>query len=200
MQNAKNDILDYSISKPLQGGPSFKWKNRVIRATWNFVWFLTASWTPPFMHRWRRLILLCFGAKMARPSDVRGSAKVWYPPLLELSEGALIAERVICYNQAKIYIGKGGLISQGAHLCAGTHDIDEPNFQLRAEPISIGNFAWVAAEAFVGPGVSIGNHAVLGARAVAFKDIEDRAVYVGNPARYLRERKVSSIERGLGRE
>jgi putative colanic acid biosynthesis acetyltransferase WcaF len=196
----KNEILDYAISNPLGGGPSFTLKNRIIRSLWNIVWFLFASWTPPFMHRWRRLLLIIFGAKMGLPSDVRGSARVWYPPLLEMREGALLAEHVICYNQAKVVVGKGALISQGAHLCSGTHDIDDPNFQLLALPITIGNNSWVAAEAFIGPGVSVGDNAVVGARAVVFKNVGESMVFIGNPAKLLRTRNLPILDKELNRE
>lgn len=189
-----SEILDYTKSNPLSGGASFTLKNRIVRSLWNLVWFLFASWTPPFMHRWRRLLLIIFGAKMGLPSDVRGSARVWYPPLLEMHERALLAEHVICYNQAKVVVGKGALVSQGAHLCAGTHDIDDPNFQLLAFPITVGNNSWIAAEAFVGPGVSIGNNAVVGARAVVFSDIPESMVFVGNPAKPLRSRNLKTLK------
>jgi len=127
---------------------------------------------------------------MGNPTDVRGSAKIWYPPLLEMLDGALIAERVRCYNQAKIVIGEFALVSQGAHLCAGTHDIDDPYFQLVAKPIYIGAHAWIAAESFVGPGVTVNQYAVLGARACTFKDLNKNTVYIGNPALPLRLRKL----------
>lgn len=188
MKTGQHEILDHSVTKPLNGGASFTLKNRLIRTLWNIVWFIAASWTPPFMHQWRRLLLIMFGAKVGWRADVRGSARIWYPPLLELHDGALIAERVICYNQAKIILCKGALVSQGAHLCAGTHNIDDPYFQLVAKPIHIGENAWVAAEAFIGPGVTIGNNAVLGARAVAFSDVNASMVYIGNPAKYFRSR------------
>lgn len=189
----KNDrALNYSITKPLEGGASFTLSNRGKRALWNIVWVIAASWTPKFMSRWRRFLLILFGAKMGWPTDVRGSARIWYPPLLEMHDGALIAERVICYNQAKITIGKSALVSQGAYLCAGTHDVDDPNFQLVQKPITIGEAAWIAAEAFVGPGVFINEGAVLGARSCAFSDLEKYSVYIGNPARKIRERKSHS--------
>lgn len=188
----KNHILDYAVSLPFEGGPSFSLINRLIRLSWNLVWFVAASWTPPFMYPWRWLLLRLYGAKMAWPSDVRGSAKVWYPPHLEMEQGALIAENVICYNQEKISLMKKALVSRGAHLCAGTHDIDDPNFQLVAKRITIGVNAWVASEAFVGPGVTIGSFAVLGARSVAFSDVGDSMVFIGNPARHYRSRNLNS--------
>ncbi|RYH07520.1 MAG: putative colanic acid biosynthesis acetyltransferase, partial [Alphaproteobacteria bacterium] len=72
---------------------------------------------------------------------------------------------------------------------AGTHDVDDPLFQLRAYPIVIGPKAWVAAESFVGPGVTVGEGAVLGARGVTVKDLPEWTVSAGNPARRIRERK-----------
>ena len=77
---------------------------------------------------------------------------------------------------APITLGEHAIVSQGSHLCSGTHDIDDQHFQLQARPIVIGAHAWVAAEAFVGPGVTIGEAAVLGARAVLFKNAEPYGV------------------------
>jgi putative colanic acid biosynthesis acetyltransferase WcaF len=92
---------------------------------------------------------------------------------------------------ATILIEKNAIVSQGASLCAGTHDIDDPWFPLIAKPITIGTNAWVAAEAFIGPGVNVGKNAVVGARAVLFRDAQDCGVYIGNPARYLKTRIMS---------
>ncbi|MET3516156.1 acetyltransferase-like isoleucine patch superfamily enzyme [Pseudacidovorax sp. 1753] len=92
-----------------------------------------------------------------------------------------------------IFIGDFAVVSQGAHLCAGSHDIEDENFQLITRPINIGPRAWVAAEAFVGPGVTVGASAVLGARGVAFKDLDGYGVYVGNPAKKIKSR-VKNME------
>jgi len=89
---------------------------------------------------------------------------------------------------ALITLEKYAIISQGAHLCTGTHDIEDPDFQLYAKPIHIGTKAWIAAEAFIGPGVTVHDGAVVGARAVLFKDAKSNGVYVGNPATLLRMR------------
>lgn len=185
------DILDANRSDPKNGGPSFSLQNRIKRALWGISWFLLASWTPAFMHPWRRFLLRSFGARIEGKSDVRGSARVWYPPHLHMAPNTILAAGVNCYNMAPISIGAGSVVSQGAHLCAGSHDIQSPNFQLIAKSITIGENCWVAAEAFIGPGVVIGTDAVLGARAVAFKDLDPGGVYVGNPAQKIRQRYTS---------
>jgi putative colanic acid biosynthesis acetyltransferase WcaF len=186
-------IFDASISRPLDGGPSFSFSNRACRLAWNVVWLLLASWTPARLYLWRRILLQLFGAKMEGKTDVRGSARVWYPPYLVMERGAILAEWVNCYNMAPIHIKCGAVVSQRAHLCAGTHDIDDEHFQLQAKPIVLGRNCRIAVEAFVGPGVSVGDGAVLGARAVTFKDLQPWTVYVGNPS--IPERQRSQFSR-----
>jgi acetyltransferase-like isoleucine patch superfamily enzyme len=112
------------------------------------------------------------------------------PPNLEMGEYAVIGWRTLCYSMDRVVIGDYAIVSQCSFLLAGTHDIDDLNFQLQTKPIHIGRRAWVAACAIVGPGVTIGEGAVLGGGGVAFKDLEPWTVYAGNPARKLRARKL----------
>jgi len=181
-------LLDARASNPTTGGPSFSLKNRIVRCVWNVTWLLLASWTPPMMRTWRCFLLRIFGAQVASTANVYSTAKVWLPSNLVLGEHACVGPRVTVYNMAKITLNERALVSQGAHLCAGTHDIEDKHFQLKTRPITLGSRAWIAAEAFVGPGVSIGDGAVLGARGCTFRDLEPWTVYAGNPARVLRPR------------
>jgi putative colanic acid biosynthesis acetyltransferase WcaF len=100
---------------------------------------------------------------------------------------------VTVYSVAKITLADYAFVSQGSTLCTASHDIEDPYFQTVARPITIGARAWVAAEAFVGPGVTIGEGAVLGARGCAFRDLEPWTVYCGNPARRLKLRKIRTF-------
>lgn len=181
-------VLDAATTRQAEGGASFSLGNRLFRLGWMIAWGLLARWTPPPFHRWRRFVLNLFGAKVAPGARVYGTARIWYPPHLEMGPFATMGPGVNCYNQGPIRIGRHAIVSQGAHLCAGTHDVSDPNFQLVTRPIDIGERAWVAAEAFVGPGVTVGEGAVLGARAVAMRSIEPWGIYSGNPAQKLRTR------------
>jgi putative colanic acid biosynthesis acetyltransferase WcaF len=183
-------ILDAKQTRPLEGGPTYSLENRLFRACWMLTWSLLASWTPPPLHPWRRFLLRLFGASVAETANVHGSAKIWYPPNLELGRYAMIAGEVTVYSVEKIIIHDYAVVSQGANLCGAGHDIEDVNFQTVARPITIGRRAWVATEAFVGPGVTIGDGAVLGARACAFRDLEPWTVYRGNPAAAIKPRKV----------
>ena len=191
----QDQILAAASCRPMTGGPSFSFGNRIRRLIWNISWILLIAWTPPSFRKWRSLVYRLFGAKLSANVNIRSSARIWAPWQLTMGMHSTLGPRSICYNLAHVTLGDEVVVSQGAHLCAGSHDIEDVNFQLVAAPIVLGSRCWVAAEAFVGPGVTIGEGAVLGARGVAFRDLECWTVFVGNPARAVRQRKQSKSER-----
>lgn len=174
---------------PRFGGPTFALRFRLKRLVWMAVWRLLASWTPPPLRRWRNFLLALFGADIHPSATVHAKAIVWWPGHLVMERYASMGPGVICYNVDKITICEFASVSQRAHLCTGSHDIQDSGFRLVSRPITIKGNAWVAAEAFVGPGVVIGEGAVLGARGVAAKSLEPWTVYVGNPAKAVGHRR-----------
>lgn len=183
-----SSIRDAGKHDTFRWAPTFELRHRIRRTLWAMTWALFASWTPPPLHRWRAFLLRLFGARLHTTVKVYGSARVWDPVNLHMGAFSTLGPRVICYSMDAIHIGHHVVVSQGAHLCCGTHDIRSPSFQLFAKPITIGANAWICAEAFVGPGVSIGEGAVLAARSVAFSDLASWSVYRGNPAVLIKER------------
>ena len=186
-------LLDASETRPLEGGASFSLGNRLFRVLWNVVWLVLARFTPPPLHGWRRLILRSFGARIGPGARVHASVSIWSPRNLTLGANTLIGPEVLLYNQGHITIGAHTVISQRAHLCASSHDVSDPHFQLVLRPIEIGERCWVAAEAFVGPGVTMGDRAVLAARGALFGRAEADSIYSGNPARLLKPRVLRGI-------
>jgi putative colanic acid biosynthesis acetyltransferase WcaF len=185
-------ILEAKTTNPQEGGASFSLRNRAIRLIWSITWLLLARWTPGVFNPWRLLLLRLFGARIAPGAAIAGSARVWLPSNLALKRYCTVGPQVDCYNMAPLTIGEYTIISQGAVLCGGSHDIHDKDFQLLARPITIGDRVWVASQAFVGPGVVIGDGAVLGARACAFHALEPWTVYVGNPAVKTKARRFVS--------
>lgn len=184
------DLLDARSARPLEGGASFSLGNRLARVVWGVSWLLLARFTPPPLHGWRRLILRTFGAKVAKGARVHASVSIWLPSNLELGENCLIGPRARIYNQGRVSIGARSVVSQGAQLCASTHDVNDPHFQLVLRPVTIGAQCWVAADAFVGPGVTMHDRSVLAARGVLFTDAEADTIYRGNPAAAIKPRRL----------
>jgi putative colanic acid biosynthesis acetyltransferase WcaF len=139
-------------------------------------------------HAWRRFVLRLFGAKIAARCAIYPSARIWAPWNLELETAVTIGPGTTIYNVALICLGEHAIVSQGAHLCAATHDFRGDDFALMVGPIHVGPHAWIAAEAFISPGVTIGHAAVVGARTVVTKPVSDFAIIAGNPAKTIGQR------------
>ena len=173
-------------------------RHQVVRTLWTMVWGLLARPLPRSVGSgWKRALLRAFGAKIDRTAVVYSSAKVYYPANLVMERYSCLASDVDCYNVAPVSIGANTTVSQGAYLCTASHDISDPLNPLVTAPIVIEDQAWVAAEAFIGMGVRVGQGAVVGARAVVFKNVEPWTVVGGNPAKYIKMRKLKIINGGV---
>lgn len=169
-------------------GPSFSLRNRIGRVVWNLIAFIFFKTTPKPFHSWRSFLLRLFGAKVGKGVHVYPKVKIWAPWNLELLDECGIANDVTLYSQGKITVGHRAVISQGSNICAGTHDYTKAGFPLITAPIIIGNFAWVAAEAFIHPGVTIGEGCVIGARSVVTKNMPAWMVCAGHPCKEIKQR------------
>ena len=139
----------------------------------------------------RNLLLRIFGAKLTLGVMVYPSCRIFAPWNLSIGKYSCIGPNTTIYNKAPVVIGENCVISQGAYLCTASHDISKKSHDLITKPIIIKNRAWVAAEAFIGPGVTIGEGAVVGARAAVFKDVEPWTVVGGNPAKVIKKRVIN---------
>lgn len=183
MNKTKIDLSQYSSP--------YSRKHQIIRALWGMVWTLGARWLPRSVGSgWKRFLLRLFGAKIDSTATIYSSAKVYYPANLEMAQYSCLASGVNCYNVAMIKIGANATVSQGTFLCAGSHDISDPLNRQITSPITIEDQVWVAVDAFVGMGVTIGEGAVVGARAAVFKDVEPWTIVGGNPAKFIKRRVV----------
>jgi len=163
-------------------------RQMLARALWNSLGQRAFRLTFHNWYRTRNRLLRLFGARIAEPVRLRPSVIIEQPWHLEIGPDSSIGDRAVIYCLGRVTIGAHVSISQHAHLCAGTHDHTRPDLPLLRPPITINDHAWIAADAFVGPGVTVGAGAILGARGCAFRDLEPWTIYGGNPARPLRAR------------
>lgn len=112
------------------------------------------------------------------------------PWKLQMGDHSCLGDAAICYNIGGVRIGAHSTVSQYVHLCSSSHDYEHPNMPQTFGPVVIEDQVWIAADAFVGPGVTVGQGAVVGARAAVFKDVEPWTVVGGNPARFIKKREL----------
>lgn len=164
--------------------------NKVGRGLWNVVWLLLFRPTPRLFHAWRAWLLRLFGAKLGKAVHVYPSARVWAPWNLEMGDYACLSEQVDCYCVEKICIGKHSTVSQYSFLCSASHDYTKAAMPLVAAPITIGSYVWITADVFVGPGVTIGDGAVVTTRSTVFNDLPAWMVARGTPAVPVKPREL----------
>ena len=164
------------------------WKTQVGRAAWGVAWALLFRPSPRVCFAWRRMLLRFFGARMGPGTNVYPTTWIWAPWNLTMDEGACLADHVDCYCVDRVEVGANATVSIRSFLCTASHDIRDPGRALTTAPIVIGPDAFIFAETFVGPDVTIGPGAVLAARAVVVRDVAPWTVVGGNPARPISTR------------
>jgi len=162
----------------------------LCRVLWGMAAPLLFRFSPRILFGWRSFLLRLFGAKIGRHVHVYNSATVYMPWNLEVGDWSSIGEHAYIYSLGKISIGCRTTVSQRAHLCAGSHDYQNPDLPLLKPPIKVGDQVWICADSFLGPGVSIGEGAIVAARAVVIRDVEPWNIVGGNPARPIKKRTL----------
>jgi putative colanic acid biosynthesis acetyltransferase WcaF len=168
-------------------------RGEIVRRTlWSAVQATFFRWSPRPCHGFRARLLCLFGADIPHPGEVVvfPTARVVFPWKLRLEPRSMVGPWVNLYNLAPITLARGANVSQACHLCAGTHDYTRWSMPLVAKPIVIGVNAWLGADVFVGPGVTVGELCVVGARSVVVKDLPPQTVCAGNPCRPLKPRPL----------
>lgn len=149
------------------------------------LWMLATPlfrYSPNVFFRWRTFLLKLFGAKVGRHVHVYRTAQIQFPWKLTIGDWSAIGPDARVYNLGQLTVGESVTISQYAHLCGGSHDYKKSSMDLEKCDIVIQDFAWIAADAYVGPKVHVGEGAVVGARAVVTKDVPAWTIVAGNPA------------------
>lgn len=159
----------------------------VARTLWGVVYPLF-RFSPRTFFRWRCFLLRLFGAQVGRDVHIYNSAKIVMPWNLAVDDLSCIGESCLIYNLGPVTIGYQTTISHRVHLCAGTHDYTLPDLPLLKSEIYIGDQVWLCADSLIGPGVTVGEGAVVGAAAVVMKDVEPWWVVAGNPAVKVKRR------------
>lgn len=135
-------------------------------------------------------LLRLFGAKVGRGVHIKPGLRVKFPWYLEVGDHSWLGEDLWIDNLAQVKIEAHCCLSQGAYLCTGNHDWSSVNMRLYRRPITCRRGCWIGAKAVLCPGVVVGAGAIVSAGSVVTKNIPDMEVHAGNPAKFVRYRKL----------
>ena len=174
-----------------RAAPKYSFSEQLRRVLWTLLGLPMMRLTPRPLFAFRRAILRMFGARLGNQVHIYGSARIYMPWNLTMGDWSSLGEHAFIYNLGRVVIGDKATVSYRAHICAGTHDYADPSFPLCKRPVIIDEGAWICTDSFVGPGVTIGKHAIVGARGVVTKDVPAFAIVGGNPAKLIKYRNCS---------
>jgi len=169
-------------------------KVKLLRGLWHCFQLPFFEHTPRMLSPLRIFLLRLFGARLGPACHIGAGVKVWVPWNLKMGERSSIGFNTEIFNFAPVEIGDQVAISQRNYICASTHDHSHPHFPLISAPIKVESQAWVAAGAFLGPGVTVGEGAVIGACSVVTRSMPAWTICSGNPCRPLGPRVIQPVE------
>lgn len=172
------DLSDYKEEKP-------HFAKRVVWYVINHTLFRLLA--TRHLACFRHALLRVFGANVDEKALIYSSCTIYAPWNLEVGR-ACIGPNTEIYNKSFVKIGDDCVVSQGAFLCTASHETSSIMLPLVTEGIVLEDKSWVAADAFIGKGVTVGEGAVVGARACVFKNVEPYTIVGGNPAKEIRRR------------
>ncbi|WP_338667727.1 acyltransferase [Pseudodesulfovibrio methanolicus] len=154
------------------------------------------SWLPAHgpINRVRGKLVAPFLGACGKRFVLGQSVRIYKPQRIVIGDDVTInSGTYLIGSTATIFIGDGTHIAPRCFLETMNHVFDNPDMPIRMQgsesaDITIGKECWLAYGVVVLPGATIGDGAVVGARAVVTKDLAPLSVNVGTPAKKLRMR------------
>jgi putative colanic acid biosynthesis acetyltransferase WcaF len=170
------DLSEYDVRGFDRGAPAWKESLWIVCKSL----FFLPGW--PLPSGFRAALLRFFGARIGRGFVIRSGVNLTFPWRFAAGDHVWIGEEALVLCLDRVEIGSNVCISQRAFLCTGSHDYRTEDFPLVTKPIRVEDGVWIAAQAFVGPGVVIGAGSVVAAGAVVMRSVEPNVLVRGNPA------------------
>lgn len=93
-------------------------------------------------------------------------------------------------DDTHIYVGDYTMFGPNVTVASAGHpiwpELRQKGYQYNF-PVRIGKNCWIGAGVIIVPGITIGDHVVIGAGSVVTKDLPSNVIAVGNPCKVLRE-------------
>ncbi len=178
------DLAAFSPGDFDRGASKFK------EAIWLILRPVFFQWLPGRWYGLKCWLLRLFGAKIGRGVVVKPGAIISFPWKLTAGDHVWIGEDCWLLSLAPIVLEDHVALAHRVFLCTGNHDFTSPKFDLIVKPIRVQRGAWLTAGSMVGPGVTVGSHAILTMGSVATKNLEPYGIYRGNPAQKIGRRKI----------
>lgn len=150
-------------------------------------------------HLLRNFLYRLFGVRIGKRSVIHMGANFFFPKNISIGQGTILGTGIFIDGRAKVKIGNHTDIASEVMIYNSEHDLASPTFKAIEEPVTIGDYCFIGPRVIIMPGVNIGNGAVVAGGAVVTKDVPEKVIVGGIPAKVIGERKITNLNYKLGR-
>lgn len=143
----------------------------------------------PF-HICRRFFYRLAGVKIGKGSTIHMWANFYNPRNIVIGEDTIVGDHCFLDGRDKLKIGNHTAIASQVLIYNSQHDIRSEDFHATKDPVEIGDYVFIGARAIILPGVKIGRGAVVASGAVVTRDVPEKTIVAGVPAREIAKREV----------
>jgi maltose O-acetyltransferase len=176
----------------LEAGELYVADDPVLQAELRRAALLTKAFndSPPDDVQRRRLLLEDLLGSLGEGAEIRPPLHCDYGYRLHIGARTFVNFGLIALDVATISVGADVQVGPNVQLLTATHPLEPEPRRAKwemAQPIAIGDNAWLGGAVIVCPGVTIGADTVIGAGSVVTRDLPAGVLAVGSPARVVRE-------------
>jgi len=150
-------------------------------------------------HTIRKFYYRLSGIKIGRNAVIHTGARFFQPKNITIGEGTIVGAGAFLDGRAPITIGKHSDLASEVMIYNSEHDLQDPAFAAIEEPVVIGDYVFIGPRAIILPGVHIGTGAIVAAGAVVTRDVPEKTIVGGVPAKVIGDRPLKEYKYKLGR-
>ena len=141
-----------------------------------------------FSNSLRMALYRHLGMRLEQGAIIWCGARINYPERISIGENSIVGPSTVLLSQGGIRIGRNVNISGFSFILSQEHNVQSPRLETTLAEVVIEDYAWLATNVTILPGVTIGRGAVIAAGAVVTKDVPPHAIVGGVPARPIGKR------------
>lgn len=144
-----------------------------------------------FLRKW--IYKYIYFLKIGKHSNIQMGLRIYAPWKVKIGDNCTIGNNCLLDGRRGIIIGNNVDLASYVHILTLGHDLDDEWYKTVGKQVIIKDHASIFTSASILPGVIIEEGTCIGLASVVTKNTEPWSIYAGNPAKFIRLRKITKL-------